>query len=238
MEQPSIRTQLRECVSQLEEALDRIAEYEYMVFTSPAGVDYFFALLDRMERDIRCIGMVRLAAIGSATADALKKRGLRVNLVPKRYNSEALGALLHESVPEGGKVLLLRSAIGNRELVPLIQGSRRITVTDLAIYDTILNTDGDLALMQESCDLPGPSETKQSAEHGLEADMVMFTSASAVRGFVQMTKGLDYTKVCAVCIGRMTADQASAYGMCVHLAEKETVESMAEEAVQLFQHTE
>lgn len=238
MEQPSIRTQLRECVSQLEEALDRIAEYDYMVFTSPAGVDYFFALLDRMERDIRCIGMVRLAAIGSATADALKKRGLRVDLVPKRYNSEALGALLHESVPEGGKVLLLRSSIGNRELVPLIQGSRQITVTDVAIYDTVLNTDGDLVLTQESCVLPGPSETKQSAEHGLEADMVMFTSASAVRGFVQMTKGLDYTKVCAVCIGRMTADQASAYGMCVHTAEKETVESMAEAAVQLFQHTE
>ncbi len=65
--------------------------------------------------------------------------------------------------------------------------------------------------------------------------MVMFTSASSVRGFVHMTKGADYSNVRAVCIGRVTANQAAAYGMQVYQAEKETMESMAEAAVKLQQ---
>ena len=73
---------------------------------------------------------------------------------------------------------------------------------------------------------------KQMIDQGM-IDMVMFTSASAVRGFVQLTEGADYTKMCAVCIGQMTADQALTYGMRVQIAEIETVESMAEKAVQL-----
>ena len=158
----------------------------------------------------------------------------------------------------GGKVLLLRSALGNKSLANIIRGSggrqKQITVTDLAIYDTILHTADDADAIRRSCagfhmsgsdlsesnlfesDLFGSellgSDTFGSGQNGI-TDMVMFTSASTVRGFVQMTQGMDHTKVCAVCIGQVTADQASAYGMCVHQAQAETVESMVETAVRL-----
>lgn len=268
VELPSIRTQLRDCAEQLRLVLDEIAAYQYLVFTSSAGVDYFFELLDNLELDVRRIGMIKLAVIGNATADALKRRGLRPQLMPEQYNSEALGKLLHEAVPDGGKVLLLRSALGNKSLANIIRGSsgrqKQITVTDLAIYDTILHTADDADAIRRSCagfhmsgsdlsesnlsesnlfesnlfesdlfgsDLLG-SDTFGSGQNGI-TDMVMFTSASTVRGFVQMTQDMDHTKVCAVCIGQMTADQASAYGMCVHQAQAETVESMVETAVRL-----
>lgn len=128
-------------------------------------------------------------------------------------------------------MLLLRSAMGNPELVNLIQGDKQIQVTDLAIYDTIYTkpckgqTQPDMEYEDSAC-------MKQMIDQGM-IDMVMFTSASAVRGFVQLTEGADYTKMCAVCIGQMTADQALTYGMRVQIAEIETVESMAEKAVQL-----
>ena len=64
-------------------------------------------------------------------------------------------------------------------------------------------------------------------------DMVMLTSASSADGFVQMTRGLDYSGIHAVCIGRMTAQRAAFYGMQVHVCEQETIESMADAAVQL-----
>lgn len=231
IEMPTIDTQIRNCEEQLREILSEILKYEYMVFTSPAGVDYFFELLDRMEMDVRCIGSVKLAVIGNATKEALKKRGLRPKLMPKRYNSAALGNLIHESAAEGSRVLLLRSAMGNPELVNIIQGDKQIKVTDLAIYDTIYTKPCNVQ-KQPDMEYEDNSCMKQMIDQGM-IDMVMFTSASAVRGFVQLTEGADYTKMCAVCIGQMTADQALAFGMRVHIAETETVESMAEKAVQL-----
>lgn len=221
LEVPAIRTQVRDCAAQLLQVLDQIGIYDYLVFTSPAGVEYFFALLDQMERDIRCIGGIKLAVIGSATGDALRQRGLRPDLMPDRYNGAQLGRLLAGCVPAGGKVLLLRSAQGNAELVRQIQSGKQIEVMDLAIYDTC----------EAGCHGHDPQLAAWFRESRME--MVMFTSASAVRGFVKMTEGIDYTKVRALCIGRMTAEQASAYGMQAYVAEKETMESMTEAAVQL-----
>lgn len=223
LEVPSIRTQVRDCGQLLSEILSQIDTYQYLVFTSPAGVDCFFELLNRLELDVRCIGAVKLAVIGSATGDALKKRGLRPELMPERYNSAALGKLIRESVEEGDKVLLLRSAMGSRELIEEIQAGKQIEVTDAAIYDTIYTCD-----TQGACD----KYIKILLDNG-QIDLVMFTSASAVRGFVSMTEGVDYTKIHAVCIGQMTAGEASAYGMQVHVAEKETIESMVQAAVEL-----
>ncbi len=218
LEIPSIRTRIRDVGAQLLEVLAQIETYRYVVFTSPAGVEYFFELLDWMELDVRCLGQVKIAAIGSATGSALKKHGLRPELMPDRYHSKALGELLHASLEDGDRVLLLRSSIGSRELVAQIQAEKDIGVTDLAISDTVC---------------PGDMTQAAWLDEG-EIDLVMFTSASTVRGFVEMTQGADYTKVRAVCIGQVTADQAALYGMQVHICEKETIEHMADCAAELF----
>ena len=243
IEMPAIYTQKRDCAREFLDILPQIREYRYMVFTSPSGVDYFFELLENLDLDIRCIGDIRLAVIGSATKDALRKHGLKPALMPARYNGAALGKLLNQSLQDGEKVLLLRSAMGSRELVKEIQSGKQIQVTDLAIYDTIYTADE--GCLQESSDWQKAASGNrddsdwQKAASGncrtddCQADMVMFTSASAVRGFVQMAQGADYAKIHAVCIGRMTADQAAYYGMQVHLAEQETVESMTQAALQL-----
>mgnify|MGYP000535594326 CR=1 FL=1 len=52
-------------------------------------------------------------------------------------------------------------------------------------------------------------------------DCVVFTSASTVKGFVEGTKGLDYTKVKAACIGKQTKAAADAYGMQTRMRRKE-----------------
>lgn len=242
LEIPSICTQVRDCAQQLREVLAQIHTYQYLVFTSPAGVEYFMEILDQLEWDIRCIGDVKLAVIGPGTRDALKKYGLRAACMPEHYNSTALGRLLRQSMPDGGRVLLLRSALGSRELIQEIQNGHQIKVTELAIYDTVYEIAEQSDKTQEICSIQGICSAqgagdlylKALLEHG-QIDMVMFTSASTVRGFVQMTPGVDDTKICAVCIGQMTADQAMVYGMQVHQAAEETLESMVDTAVMLAQ---
>ena len=61
-----------------------------------------------------------------------------------------------------------------------------------------------------------------------ELETVVFTSASTVKGFVEGTKGLDYTKVKAACIGKQTKAAADAYGMQTRMAKKATIESLIE----------
>ncbi|MDE7312570.1 MAG: uroporphyrinogen-III C-methyltransferase [Eubacterium sp.] len=238
LEIPAIRTQAKDVGAQLLKVLAEIGTYRYLAFTSPAGVEHFFELLDRLEMDVRCIGQVKLAAIGSATGDALRKHGLRPQLMPERYNGAALGRLLQASMQDGEKVLLLRSSMGSRELVEQIQAKKQIEVTDLAIYDTITaeNTiDAEnMTDAENTADTANTMETnaylRALLEEG-EIDLVMFTSASTVRGFAAMAQGADYTKVNAVCIGEMTAKQACFYGMQAYLSEKETIESMVQAAV-------
>lgn len=223
LEIPMIQTKIRDCKTQLHKVLAQISSYRYLVFTSPAGVAVFFDLLAQMELDVRSIGAISIAAIGSATAAALQRHGLKAALVPERYNGIALGQLLNKMLQEGERVLLLRSSAGNPKLVEEIRRGKQIEVTDFAIYDTYENIDGeDQAL-----------NVKSLLEDGV-LDAVLFASASAVRGFAKAAAGAVLSQVKAVCIGEMTAKQAQEYGMQIFSAPKETIESMAQTVVRLL----
>ena len=69
----------------LDDALDRLDDYDWIVFTSVNGVDAF----DRRRTSSTPVD-AKLAAIGPATAEALTERGYSVTLVPDRYVAEAV----------------------------------------------------------------------------------------------------------------------------------------------------
>jgi uroporphyrinogen III methyltransferase / synthase len=99
----------------VDEALDHLAQYQWLVFTSVNGVHAFIRRLRHTGRDLRTLGGLRLAAIGPATADALRCYHLEPDLVPEEYRSEELVRLLREQVV-GQRVLLARADRG-RELL-------------------------------------------------------------------------------------------------------------------------
>ena len=70
-------------------------------------------------------------------------------------------------------------------------------------------------------------DEKKEFEEG-NIDLAVFTSASTVKGFVNSTKGLDYSKVHAACIGKQTKAAADAYGMITYMSEKATIDSLIE----------
>lgn len=59
-----------------------------------------------------------------------------------------------------------------------------------------------------------------------EISCAVFTSASTVKGFAEGTKGLDYSKVKAACIGKQTKAAAESFGMKAYMAEKATIDSL------------
>ncbi len=95
----------------LDAAIEHLADYDWLVFTSANGVRFFMQRLDERGRDLRALGHLKLAAIGPETARALARFHLRADLVPKSYRSEALAEALAR-VAAGRKVLLARADRG------------------------------------------------------------------------------------------------------------------------------
>ena len=193
----------------LREEIARLSAYRFLAFTSPAGVEAWMRELFDMGKDARFMSGVSIAAIGSGTAQALRRYGLLADLVPEVYHGKALGALLREKCADGDKVLLARSAIGNPELVEELKKGKEIEVTDIAVYIT------------KEKDGVGDCPVE-------EADGVFFTSSSTVRGFGSLFSGMDFSGVRALCIGEMTARTAKEYGMQAEIAEEATVEGLVE----------
>jgi uroporphyrinogen III methyltransferase/synthase len=97
--------------SAVDAALAQLHQYHWLVFTSSNGVTAFIARLRQRGRDLRALGGLKLAAIGPATADALRGYHLDPDVVPAVYNSEGLVQELREKVV-GQRILLARADRG------------------------------------------------------------------------------------------------------------------------------
>lgn len=189
------------------EELSKLSEYQYLVFTSPAGVNIFFDILKQQKMDIRSIGDARLAAIGAGTQKELEQRGLICDLMPEIYDGVHLGMLLGETAKCGEKILIPRAKEGNPQLIQEIEKRSEAKVTDLPIYETVYET------------------VRFEPEN---IDMAVFTSASTVKGFAQAVRYMDFKEIQAVCIGKQTEAAAKKLGMNTITAKEATIDSLVE----------
>lgn len=119
----------------VDHALQRLQDYQWLVFTSANGVT---ALLERLLArggDLRRLGGVKLAAIGPKTAETLSRYHLKADLVPAKFQSEDLAARLLEQIRPGERVLLARADRG-RELLRE-ELSRHCRVEQVAVYSQV-----------------------------------------------------------------------------------------------------
>lgn len=198
----------------LDEAMEHLDEYTWLAFTSPAGVRIFFDRMKDKGQDIRILAGKKLAVIGSGTARECKARGLFPDLVPKVYDGAMLGRLLAETCEEHAAILIPRAAKGSPEILEELSKRSDLTVKDLPVYETHYEKPVILDIKEE-----------------LEKDpdtLVIFTSASTVRGFAAVASGVDFAGVQALCIGEKTRAQAEALGMKTVTSEEASIESLVE----------
>lgn len=209
MECPAIRTVKRENNVRLIRALENLGSYQWLVFTSPAGVRIFFEEMKAVRLDVRALGQIRIAVIGRGSARELEKRGLYPDLVPEIFDGAHLGEALAAAARPGDRILIPRAAAGGREL---IQALAEIETDDIPLYDTVFAESSS-------------ADWKKELESG-ETDYVMFTSSSTVRGFAQAAAGADLTAVKAICIGAQTHQTADEFGMRTWMAEAADEDSL------------
>lgn len=188
----------------LRQAALGLSAYQWLMFTSVNGVDAVWQALEREGLDARALGGVRVAAIGSATADALARHGVHADIVPKEYVSEALAEALRGQVRPGDRVLMPRA----EEVRPVLAEALRsmgAEVNQVVAYRTLV-----------------PEESREKASALLaegKIDAVTFTSSSTVRNLVKLLGG-DVSllaKPAIACIGPVTAATARELGLEVHV---------------------
>jgi uroporphyrinogen III methyltransferase/synthase len=221
VEIPAIRTVPVTPNPELDAQLDQLSSYQYLVFTSPAGVQYFMEAMAKKQMDFRKFPDGRIAVIGQGTAKELQKYGVFADLMPIVFDAAHLGQVIGEDCEDGDRILIPRARIGSQKLIEEISKRKQVQITDLPIYDTEYE-------QQELID------EKEEFEHK-KATMAIFTSASTVRGFAATTQGLDYKTVTAACIGKQTKAAADALGMRTFMAKEATIDALVELAVEINQ---
>lgn len=216
---PVIKIVPRADLSELDNALADLSRYDWILFTSTNTVPIFTERLQALGKDARAFHATKLAAIGPATAEALREHlRLRADFVP----TEAVAEAVLEQWPDAdltGKRILLPRAAEAREILPEKLTERGATVDVIPVYDTVMGeTDSVLDLF------------RGILSAGL-IDAITFTSSSTVHNFVQaLTKGKTeelpelLAKVQLAAIGPVTADTIRSYGLTPQIiAEEHTI---------------
>ena len=168
----------------------KYAPYSWAAFFSVTSVSLFFSY-DVHE----LITGARIAAVGSGTADFLKRKGVKVDFIPSQYTTERLA----EELPAqpGSRVLILRSRDGSSAAEEILK-RRGIKPFRLDLYETSF--------------VSGP--INQDKIRG--ARVIVFGSSREVAGFEKRLEasGISEFKknVAAACIGPLTMDAAAKMG--------------------------
>ena len=184
--------------SMLQKALEELKEYTWLAFTSSNGVRLFLDELMKSGRDLRALGNVRLAAVGSGTAEELKKRGLRADFIPEQYCTGALARGLAKRLTKEDRILIPRAVKGSPELTEILQEAG-IPYRDLPIYDVKAREE---------------AENHWAAALG-DLDYLTFASSSGVEAFfrkIEETKTELPPDLKLACIGEATERALEKYG--------------------------
>jgi uroporphyrinogen III methyltransferase/synthase len=128
----------------VDNAIERLAEFDWLVFSSTNGVEYFMRRLAARLHDIRQLAGVRLAAIGPATAETLARYHLVADLQPASHRAEDLAEAL-APVVAGKRVLLARASRGRDVLAPRLAAAGA-NVEQIVVYESrdVANADEEV----------------------------------------------------------------------------------------------
>jgi uroporphyrinogen III methyltransferase/synthase len=205
VEVPTIAVEPPRTSAPMERAIKGLVDgrYSWIAFTSVNAVKAVREKLEEYGLDARAFAGVRLAAVGEATAQALREFGVNPDLVPSgQQSSEGLLAEWDPCDDPVDRVFLPRADIATETLVA---GLKELgwQVDDVTAYRTVRAA-------------PPPAETREALKGG-GFDAVLFTSSSTVRNLVGIA-GKPHDTTVLACIGPQTCATVEELGLRVDVA--------------------
>jgi uroporphyrinogen III methyltransferase/synthase len=219
---PTIEISPLDNYERLDEAIDHLYGYDWLIFTSVNGVDYFFQRLKVRGRNTSDLDELRVCAIGEATAERLNDLHVHVDVVPEEFKAEGVFEALRSFVSgdDGLKnlnVLIPRASVA-RDYLPRALEKSGARVDVVPAYRTSLPANLDRG--------------RVTAMLSAGADCIAFTSSSTVRNLAQLFDTQDLGEALAgvviACIGDITATTAADYGLKMEIQPDEfTISALA-----------
>ncbi len=203
----------------VDQALQQLEQFQWLLLTSANAVDYFFQGLTRLKKDARALSGVKIAVVGRKTAQALHSKGIIPDFIPENYVADSLLETFPEAQDLSGLSLLFpRVESGGRDVLVQAFRARGADVTEVAIY-------------QSRCPLTIP-EGIVAALRDQQIDAITFASSKTVRHVIQLliqaTESTDepakrvqewFASICIASIGPQTTQT------CVELLGRVDVEA-------------
>lgn len=209
LECPTIKIVPPDDLKPLDEAIQNLSSYDWLIFTSVNGVHFFFHRLFEKGLDVRALNILHTAVIGPATAKRLLDFGLKSDIIPESYRAESVVKAFSGKDIVGKKILLPRAKEA-RPVLPLELTKMGAHVDEVTAYRTQpVNNEAEsiLARLKER-----------------SVDMITFTSSSTVKNFHAFLPPEDLQNlmqgVTIASIGPITSDTARSLGFEVHVVAK------------------
>ncbi|MEO9140438.1 MAG: bifunctional uroporphyrinogen-III C-methyltransferase/uroporphyrinogen-III synthase [Jatrophihabitans sp.] len=228
VEVPTIAVEPPRTPTQMERAIKGLVtgRYEWIIFTSTNAVRAVREKFEEFGLDARAFAGVKIACVGSATADAVRAFGIRPELVPSDDNASSEGLLAdfppYDDVLDPiDRILLPRADIATETLAA---GLRELgwEIDDVTAYRTVRAAP------------PAAAIRDAIKSGGFQA--VCFTSSSTVRNLVGIA-GKPHARTVVACIGPQTAATATEFGLRVDVQPESAtvpalIDALAEFAVE------
>jgi hydroxymethylbilane synthase len=175
-----------------------IPECDWIFFSSKNCVKYFFL------QNPQLTGNIKIGTIGGATADALRKKGIKPDYIGQSNDTVEIGKEFAQMV-SGQRVLFPQSTASFRTVQKQFSDQR--SLTDLIVYDTIPD---------EEAEIPA-------------SDVVVFTSPTNAMLYLRKKK-ISANQI-VIAIGKSTAEEIKNHGVASMMLPWNTSELAMADAV-------
>lgn len=220
---PTINIVSTEDFSSLDQNIEDISNFNWIIFTSSNSVRFFTERFFSLGKTIDDLKETKIASIGSSTSSFLNKKGFKVDFQPSDYVSEGFVKEFLSRDVSGLKILIPR-ALEAREVIPERLRQAGADVIIVAVYKTVLselNADNITRLIKDK-----------------DVDLITFTSGSTFSGFHKIIKGqkLDLRQIRIASIGPVTSQKIIEQGFKVDIeAKKHTIGGLVKAIIEYYQ---
>ncbi|HEX8747556.1 MAG TPA: uroporphyrinogen-III synthase, partial [Pyrinomonadaceae bacterium] len=197
---PTIEIVEPESFTLLDEAVQNLYGYDWLIFTSVNGVDFFLRRLNQLGHAVSELDELKVCAIGEATAERLREASIHVDVLPEEFKAEgvfsALERFLGGSEAFNGQNFLIPRAAQARDYLPRALEAAGARCDVVPVYRTVAPQDTD-------------KRRVEALLAGGAVDCITFTSSSTVRNFAELFDTTDLSSLLAgvevACIGDITS---------------------------------
>lgn len=177
LECPTISLAAPESWAKIDDAIKRLAEFDWLILTSVNGVRFFFGRMQELGLQPDELVIKNICAVGPKTAQALAEKGITACLTPRQLFTAEGVVEVFRNIELYGKRVLFPKADGARDLIPSQLCLAGACVEDPVVYRNI---------MPDRL----PPEARQALEQQ-QIDIAIFSSPSTVQNLALLLGGAD-----------------------------------------------